>query len=239
MKTPQLERNANLSPIVHLVRHGRIPNHRADHPLTVEGEREAFVVGQQLAAKIRPGETIGFYASPTRRTRQTAELLQKGLVKGLSQMNLEATLKPLVVDDRLRNLQFYLDELSYDPIQPLFDAARWRLQETPSPQYAACIAFQTGFWNSPDPMGYWLSHPGDAVEAPEAVAGRIRSYIARRLAGGAEGKTPRRDICVAHSANLRAFLQSVFGTDPGEPPYCAIATIRDGQVHYQQQTKGF
>lgn len=39
---------ANISPIVHLVRHGYIPDHQTDQPLTVEGWQAALLVGREL-----------------------------------------------------------------------------------------------------------------------------------------------------------------------------------------------
>ncbi|MFQ5578467.1 MAG: phosphoglycerate mutase family protein, partial [Anaerolineae bacterium] len=171
-----------MMPIVHLVRHGRIPDYETDRPLTEAGMEEAFAVGQTLAARLRPGETVRFFSSPARRARQTAALLRDGLTGALARSGQTATVTPIVeVDDRLQNLQFLLDGLSYDPIHPLFEVIRHRQAQTPSPHYRACADFHAGFWNSPDPMAYWLTHPSPAIEPPEAVAGRIRDYVAALL----------------------------------------------------------
>ena len=234
------EQNADIAPIVHLVRHGHIPNHRADHPLTPEGRQGALTTGRKLAGGIRPGETIRVFASPVRRARQTAELLRDGLSEALSALTLAArVMSEVIVDDRLQNLQFYLDGLSYDPIQPLFDAARWRLQQTSAPRDRACVAFHAEFWRSPDPMDYWLTHAGEAVEAPAAVASRTYAYIAERLTYGTEREGLYRDICVSHSANLRAFLRRVFGSDPGEPDFCEMVTISNRRVYYRGRVENF
>ncbi len=223
-----------MSTVVHLVRHGQIPDYETDQPLTSEGKQEAIDVGQGLAAQIRPGETIRFHSSPTRRARQTAMGLRDGLAGALSRMALDAAIIPIVaVDDRLQNFQFLLDGLSYDPIHPLFEVARWRLQKEFSPHYEACVAFHSSFWCSSDPMAYWLTHPGEAVETPESVAERIHAYVAERLKRSAGAEGVYRDICVTHSANLRAFLRLSFGADPGEPPYCGLVTVSDGRVQYQ------
>jgi len=227
------------SPMIHLIRHGRIPDYQTDQPLSPEGRQETLLAGRKLAEHIQTGETINFFSSPTRRTRQTAELLREGLNQALTERNIEATGGPVVVDDRLRNCQFILGGLAYDPIRPLFDVARWRLQETASAEYRACVAFQTEFWGSPDPMAYWLTHPTQAAEAPEAVAERTRAFLAERLAEGVGANSPQRDICVAHSANLRSFLRLVFGCDPGEPEFCGMLTVSAGQVYYRGQAAGF
>ncbi len=230
----------NTAPIVHLVRHGRIPNYQTDQPLTAHGRQEALAVGQELARHIRAGETINFFSSPTRRTRQTAELLADGLNNALTEMNLNVNVAPVVVvDDRLQNLQFYLDGLSYDPIRPLFEVAQWRLHQTPSPRYEAYVAFYAKFWSNPDPMAYWLTHPSEAIETPKSVAKRTHAYIAERLTCMKADGNPWRTICVTHSANLRAFLQAIFGGGPGEPPFCGMATISEDQVYYQGQVGQF
>ena len=218
-------------PVVHLIRHGRIPDHRADHPLTGEGQQEAVAIGRRLAGLVRSGESIGFFASPTRRTRQTAEFLRRGLLEGLADRGVVVTIEPVQVADPLRNLQLFLNGLSYDPVRPLYAAARWFLQENPdSARYQASVAFQSEFWNTADPMGFWLTHPSEAIEAPEAVAERIWAFVGERLRGG----NGRREICVSHSATLRAFSRLVFGTDPGEPHFCDGLTLSAGQVRYGQ-----
>ncbi len=235
----QSKPNLNTFPIVHLVRHGRIPDHRSDQPLTAEGEQEALTIGRQLADQIQQGETIRFFASPTRRTRQTATLLCQGLIERLSEEDKPVTVEPLVVEDSLENLQLYLDGLSYEPVEPLLDATRWKLHKTLSPQYEAGVNFQIEFWNSPDPMGYWLTHPTQAFESPEVVARRMQLYIAEHLIDGANRNSLRRDFCVTHSANLRAFLQLAFGKDVGQPPFCGMLMVSAGQVYYQEQITRF
>lgn len=240
MNSDQSNPATNTFPIVHLVRHGPIADHEADRSLTVEGRKKALDTGRALAAQIRRGETITFFSSPARRTRQTAAWLRDGLVEAVSEMDLVAAVVPITaIDDRLQNLQLYLDGLSYDPMRPLFEVVRWRSQQTPSPQYEAYVAFHTGFWNSSDQLGYWLTHPSSAVEAPEAVAGRTQAFIAGRLAEATERNGLYRDICVTHAANLRAFLWLVFGSDPGEPPFCGMVTVTAGQVYYQGQVASF
>lgn len=229
-----------IDPILHLVRHGRIRNYDADQPLTAEGKQESLNVGRDLSAQIRPGETINVFSSPSRRARQTAGLLYDGLSEALSGLNLAATVTLTIgVDDRLQNCQTYLDGLSYDSIKPLCDVARWRLQQKPSSDYQISAVFQTEFWNSPDPIGYWLTYPSVTVESPEAVAGRVRSYIEERLIRTRDHNKLRRDICVTHSGNIRAFLEMVFGSDLGEPPFCAMVTVSNDLVHYAGQVGKF
>ncbi len=88
-------------------------------------------------------------------------------------------------------------------------------------------------------MDYWLTHAGEAVEAPEAVAGRTYAYITERLAYGTEREGLHRDICVSHSANLRAFLRQVFGSDPGEPDFCEMVTTSNRRVYYRRRVENF
>lgn len=235
------EVNDTTSPIVHLVRHGHIPNYLTDQPLSAEGEHESLEVGRQLAIYIRPDETISFYSSPSRRARQTAAMIRAGLQEALSRHEVAATVvKPVTVDDRLQNSQFYLGHLSYDPIYPLLDIARWRLHEAPSPQTEACAKYQAEFWSAPDPVAYWLNHPSKFAESPEAVIERTWNCLLDHLAEQDNGDDGiRRHVCVTHSANLRAFLQLIFGEDPGPPPFSGMLTISDNQVYYQGQVGEF
>lgn len=171
-----------MSTIVHLFRHGRIPNYEADQSLTSEGRAEVLAVGRGLAASIQPGETIRFYSSPARRARETAALLCEGLGQALAEIKIAATVSlPVQVDDRLQNNQFYLNGFHYDPMLPLMDMARWRLQKQPSPEIQAFLDFQVGFWGASDPVAYWLNNPQPVAESPQAVAERIQAYLTERI----------------------------------------------------------
>ncbi len=219
-----------MTSIIHLIRHGHIPDHRADHPLTEVGQQGALKLGREISEEIKPGEIINFFASPTRRTRQTAEYIRQGLLAGLSKRGIQAILQPVLVEDHLENMQIYLDGFRYDPVRPLIASARWLSQEEPgSNHYQESVKFQSQFWESDDPIGYWLFTPCNAVESPEIVAKRTFSYLGGRLHNGENNS---RDLCVTHSANLRAFLQVAMGTDPGEPDYCGQAIIKPDSVRY-------
>lgn len=229
-----------MSTIIHLVRHGRIPNYDTDQSLTPEGREEALRVGRGLAALIQPGETIRFCSSPARRARETAALLCQSIPTTLAETRTAATLvTPIAVDDRLQNNQFYLNGSSYDPMIPLLDIARWRVQSTPSPENEAFLAYQTEFWSAPDPVTYWLTHPSPLAESPAAVVERLQACLKERLAGQRDNNSLRREICVTHSANIRAFLRQVFGRDPGPPAFSGMLTLSAGQVEYQGQVADF
>ncbi|NJN98351.1 MAG: histidine phosphatase family protein [Anaerolineales bacterium] len=225
-----------MSTIIHVVRHGRIPNYDADQSLTAQGREESLAVGRGLAALIKPGETVRFCSSPVRRARETAALLCQSVAAALAETRTDATLiTPIAVDDRLQNNQFYLNGSGYDPMLPLLDVARWRVQTTPSPENQAFLTYQTEFWTAPDPVTYWLTHPSPLAESTEAVVERLQACLKERLAGQGLG----REICVTHSANIRAFLRQVFGHDPGPPAFSGMLTLSDGQVDYQGQVANF
>jgi broad specificity phosphatase PhoE len=197
-------------------------------------------MGRDLAAQVRPGETVSLLSSPSRRTRQTAALVLAELSERLPNQSIEATLVPVVtVDDRLLLSQFFMEGLSYDPMEPLTDAALCRSQQTSSPKYETCATYYREFWGSGDPMGYWLTHPSEAIESPEATLERIRHFIAERLAMGAGSNELRRDICVTHSGNLRVLLRQAFGADPGDPPHCDMVTVSGSRVYYRKQIGEF
>lgn len=229
-----------MSTIIHVVRHGRIPNYNTDQSLTAEGREEALAVGRGLAALIQPGETIRFCSSPARRARETAALLGQSIAATLAETRTEATLiTPIAVDDRLQNNQFYLNGSSYDPMIPLLDMAHWRVQSMPSPENEAFLTYQTEFWSAPDPVTYWLTHPSPLAESPAAVVERLQACLKERLAGQGDNNSLRREICVTHSANIRAFLRRVFGRDPGPPAFSGMLTLSAGQVEYQGQVAAF
>lgn len=226
-----------MSTIIHLARHGRIPDYKTDQSLTELGRQEALAAGRELAVQIRPGETICFFTSPSRRARETAALLRDGLQEALWEYSLAVTIEATVaVDDSLQDVRFYLDGASYAPITPLLEIARWRLQQHPSAELQAFADYQHEFWTNPDPVGYWLIHPSPVVESPEAVAQRLRTFVAERLAASDANNQPRREVCVTHSPLLRSFLQGVFGQAFGPPPFSGMLTIEAGWVHYQGQS---
>lgn len=228
------------APAVYLVRHGRIPDYRTDQPLTAQGRREASAAGRAISDDISGSERVRVFSGPSRRTRETAALLRDGLRSALAEKEMHIDVSPVVdVEDWLQNFQFYLDSLSYDPIEPLMDVSLWRSQEHPSRHYKACVAFHTAFWRSADPMGFWLTHPSEAAESPQSVAERTYAGVAHHLKESARAAEVKCDICVTHSANLRAFLQRVFGRAPSEPPFCGIVLIRGGWVRYEGQTTRF
>jgi hypothetical protein len=167
-------------------------------------------------------------------------LLRDGLHPAVAEKGTPIDVSPVVeVEDWLQNFQFYLDGLSYDPIEPLMDVSLWRSQENPSPSYRACVAYHEAFWRSADPMGYWLTHPSEAVESPQSVAERTYAGVTHHLKEAARAAEVRCDICVTHSANLRAFLQRVFDGVPSEPPFCGVVLIRGGLVQYEGQVTPF
>lgn len=225
-----------MSTIIHLVRHGRILDYKTDQSLTELGRQEALTAGRELAAQVKPGETIRFFSSPSRRARETAALLRDGLGETLPQHTPPAVLEPTIaVDDYLQDLKFYLDGASYAPITPLLEIARWRLQQNPSPEIQTFVEYQHEFWTDPDPVGYWLTHPSPVVESPEAVMQRTLAFLAERLAENSANNKLRREVCVTHSPILRIFLQLTFGQTFGPPPFSGMLTIKASQIHYQGQ----
>jgi broad specificity phosphatase PhoE len=225
-----------LSPIVHLVRHGRIPDYMTDRPLTVEGEQDSLAVGRELASHIRSEEQVSFFSSPSLRARQTAALIRDGILEALSEGTVAATVAaPILIDDRLKNNLIFVGGVDYDPIEPLLDMARWQLHENPTAQNEACAAYVAGFWGTSDPVAYWLTRPSEFAESPAVVVERTQACLADHLADSLNDACPRRAICVTHSANLRSFLSTVFGADPGPPLFSSMLTITDDRVYYQGQ----
>src|SRR5438552_10321748 len=68
---------------VHVVRHGRVDAHRGDVPVTQDGLLQAEAAGLRLAHELQAGEIVHFLYTPTRRTRETAEAIRRGMEAAL------------------------------------------------------------------------------------------------------------------------------------------------------------
>src|SRR5437763_15878707 len=72
---------------IHLVRHGKIDSHQGDVPLTEEGVQQIETVGRRLCDAVSREEDIFFLYAPTRRARETAEAMRRGMQAGLRAMD--------------------------------------------------------------------------------------------------------------------------------------------------------
>jgi len=220
--------------IIHVVRHGHIPSHDTDVPLTEEGQKAVYFAGCELAALIEDGEAISFFHGPARRARETAWGIHHGLRDSLKDSGrAEPQIAPPDSLAGIRNLGFIVQGRMQEAMRIQLDLVRADYLAEPSPENAGRLAFHRGFWDSDDPIGYWLTHPSPHAEDPDEVAERVTAALRELLSEPQQPPaTRRRIICASHSATMRAFLREILGNDPGEPDFCESFTVErmDSQV---------
>jgi len=218
------------APILHLVRHGRVPNYDTDQSLTEQGAKEALEAGRKLAQYTRPGETIYMYSSPSRRARETAALYAQGLSEKNSAFKVRL---PVEVDDRLHNCMFRIDGLLYDVQTIHEDMMLWRAHNNPTEENKACSAFVSKFWANDDPNGLWLAEPTPYMESPDELLGRVLDHIHEKFEEVGETDGVTRIISLSHSASIRSLAKNIWGSDPGGPVFSSFMSIAEGKVYYQ------
>jgi broad specificity phosphatase PhoE len=220
-----VDRDAGVSAIVYILRHGEVEHHRSDIDLTPRGREQAHVAGLALRNASQAGDTIHVFHSPVLRATETAFALYESLAL-TSERDAHPrpeTLYPPQPDPALHNVRF-VTAPTREPqeLSTLFAELR-------APAYLANLSplraeFYRGFWSSADPMGYWLTHEsGGGAESPGTVLDRVTS----RLRDIFSRDGARRDvyIMVTHSGPMRALLRGVFGADPGEPDFCETIAL--------------
>jgi broad specificity phosphatase PhoE len=206
---------ANAGLLVHLVRHGETASYGHDAGLTNRGRAQVRHRGMELARILRNGERVGFGYAPTERARLTAELLRDTIMHetGTAGVGLVgATIGP---EPGYRNVQVWADGEPREPTQ-----TRARLDELVAAGETARFGWAVEaqrFWRAHDESGnamtFWLSTPLVWHEAPGSVVGRVTRTTREKLGGGQRGRL----VVGCHSGVLRAIVQWVSGTDPGEP----------------------
>lgn len=216
-----------MTTVMYLVRHGEVAHHRSDVSLTARGRRQATAAGAAFAARIIAGDHVRIRHSPVTRVRETAEILYQQLADTLAAAggNEHVLLSPPRPEIALSNVRFVLAEEG-EPEEPS------RLYSTVNqPDFLKSIPperanFYRGFWSSPDPMGYWLTHnSAGGAEAPEDVLARLQGLVRQVLGVGAESIGRSFWIMVTHSGAMRVALRAVFGHDAGEPAFCETIAI--------------
>ena len=211
------------APLVRLVRHGETADYHFDAGLTDTGERQARVKAAELAARLRPGAPVIVMHSPRARTRETAVLL----VEGLRENGVAASLDPSGEESAFDNFRVAVGqrELEVTAAFPAFDLElRSGTALGHRPGWAVEVE---RFWavqeSGGDPIGHWITHPGQFLESASAVVHRVLERVASIIVaapGSAEV------IIATHSGPMRALIAYAFGEDPGEPRHLAEVALR-------------
>ena len=207
---------------VHWIRHGKVSSHQGDVPVTEDGLEQAEAVGQQLAEEMSPDEDIFFLYAPTRRTRETALAIRRGMEAELGNAGVQQGQRWRLFAPAehlaLRSPDLYVGGIRVEMVSSPQAMAEQTASSGIDAERLLKIPFLRGFWEVHDRIGYWVDHPDPPGEDAGAVARRMLTF-ATSLLDLPQGQ-PRRYICVTHSPNMRAFLRRyLLEQDPGEPGY--------------------
>ena len=219
---------------VHWVRHGKIASHQGDVPLTEDGREQAEAVGRQLGKEVSHdksgthdksgcyGEDIFFLYAPTRRTRETAVAIRRGMEAELGDADVQWGQRWHLFAPAehwaLRNPDLYVGGNRVEMVSSAQAMAEQTASYGIDAERLLKIPFLRGFWEASDRIGYWVNHPDPPGEDADAVARRVLTFATSLL--DLPGVQPRRYICVTHSPIMRAFIRRYLtGQDPGEPGY--------------------
>jgi broad specificity phosphatase PhoE len=204
---------------VHWVRHGKIASHQGDVPLTDDGLKQAEAVGRQFCEEVSSDEDIFFLYAPTRRTRETAAAIRRGMEAGLGDANGQRRQLFAPAEHwALRTPDLYVAGNRVEMVSSAQAMAEQTVTYGLDAERLLKIPFLRGFWEAPDRIGYWVNHPDPPGEDAGAVARRVLTFATSLL--DLPGVRPQRYICVTHSPVMRAFiLRYLLRQDPGEPGY--------------------
>jgi broad specificity phosphatase PhoE len=189
-----------------LLRHGEIPSHRGDLPVTGSGLDTADQVGHRLASD---AQSIRVLAGDTVRARQTADAIAAAARHG------GAAVDGPHVAFALRNPDIYV---AGDRVNMVSSAAALA-EQVPrfTEREAAAVPFFATFFDHPDRVGWWLrlaDVPGDDAATVAARIDRFAASLPDRAADPVDLL-----VGVTHSPVLRACALAHLGYDPGEPEW--------------------
>lgn len=214
---------------VHWLRHGRVASHHGDVPLTEEGWHEAEEAGQRLGRLLAPGEIVSLLYAPTRRTRETANALQRGIAATFTGSPQISLLEP-EMHTALRNPDLYVAGHRVEMVSNAEALAEQLPMADLSVEQLTQLPFWPTFWNHPNRIGYWVSLHNPPGEDARAVARRMLTFAVSLL--DQPSQQPRRYICVTHSSDMRAFLvHYLLNYDPGEPDYTETIDLDFSENH--------
>jgi broad specificity phosphatase PhoE len=201
---------------LYLLRHGEVTSHHGDVPITRDGERQAYEMGQ--AFRMREAGPVRILSGETRRAVDTASHLARGLVDAGGRV-----VGPEVAF-ALRNPDLYLAGVRVNMVSST-DAFASQVGGVAAADVAD-LGFFTEFIESPDRIGWWLTDATPPGEDAAAIATRVRSF-AVSLADPVPARSEA-VIAVTHSPLIRAAGLDLLGRDIGEPPWVSGLLISVG-----------
>lgn len=199
---------------LYLLRHGEVTSHRGDVPITSAAERHSYEVGQKLGLDLTG--PIRVLSGETRRAKETAAHLSRGLVDS----GVDCTEHDVAF--ALRNPDLYVAGTRVNMVSSADTLAEQ--VEGLAADDVGSLPFFPQFFESPDRIGWWLTHPAPPGEGADSVAERISAFAA-----SLNDPVPNRAevvVAVTHSPLLRAVGQRFLGRDIGEPPWVSGLVMR-------------
>lgn len=198
---------------VYLLRHGEVSSHRGDVPITAAAREQAEEVGSRIAADVGRGVTV--LSGETRRARETAEHLSKGIERS------GGVVTGPTVAHALRNPDLYLAGHRVDMVSSP-EALAAQVPGLNADDVAA-LEFFPQFIGEKDRIGWWLRHPNPPGEEASAIADRIDAFARSLINPYNEEQVIV--VAVTHSPLLRAVGLMKLHRDIGEPPWTSGLTL--------------
>jgi broad specificity phosphatase PhoE len=202
---------------VHWLRHGRVPHHRGDVPVTELGLEEAEEAAKRMVTGLEPAEVVLLSHTATLRSRETAYVLDR-MMRAHPETHPNVRFLPPREEPAIRNPDIFIGGLRVEMVSTAEAMAEQTAAVGLGPDIVGSLPFYSDFFRIHDRIGYWIGHPDPPGENSDAVARRMMAFAVSLSQLGRE--RPGRYICVTHSPCLRAFLtRHLLHEDPGEPEF--------------------
>src|SRR5947209_373588 len=93
--------------LVQFMRHGRVPHHRGDVPVTEQGLQEAEEAARRIVAGLEPEELVILLHTATLRSRETAYVLDR-IMRSHPESHPSVTFRPPREEQAIRNPDLYI-----------------------------------------------------------------------------------------------------------------------------------
>lgn len=193
--------------VLRLLRHGQVPHHRGDVPLTELGVAQAEAAGEWFEQE--DIDVAWLLSGETNRTVDAATAFARGYRRA------GGAIDEPVVSFGLRNPDLYLGGHRIN----MGEGAAFLAEQSPGVSEDDVLAstFYRGLVESKERVGYWLEHANPPGETARDVGRRI-DVLARSL-GDIPALEGRIVVAITHSPVLRAVRYHHWGEYSREPPF--------------------
>jgi broad specificity phosphatase PhoE len=206
---------------LHILRHGKVDSHRGDVPLAADAGADIERAAARIVQNMRAGEIVSLLTTATKRTKDTAALLQRIIAERFgSSIRIEGPREEWA----LRNPDLFLAGARVEMVSTPEAMAAQLPGGAITPARVDAVPFYHSFFATKDRIGFWLQSANPPGEDAHSVARRVLQYCRSLSDAGAAGD--RRIICVSHSPVMRALVAHyIFDHDPGEPDWVEAINV--------------